>query len=177
MRMIDKYQRLKRLALTLGVLLSPSAQAHLMVAQHGTLNIVDDAVFMVLSLPVSAFTGIDDNGDGKLSMKEFNHYRSVIIKTVTDNVTLSDKTGVQPLEGMMLAPAIAHDIPIEPATQVIVLGRFTWDAAGNAAQFSMKLFGQQPDEQRVEMAVTRRSDGLERVFELTPQSASGALLP
>ena len=38
--------------------------AHLMVAQHGTLNIVDDSVFMVLSLPVSAFEGLDDDPAG-----------------------------------------------------------------------------------------------------------------
>ena len=43
------------------------AQAHLMVAQHGTLNLVGDGVYMVLSLPVSAFAGSDDDGDDKLS--------------------------------------------------------------------------------------------------------------
>ena len=32
----------------------PAAQAHLVVSQRGTLNIVGDGAYMVLSLPVSA---------------------------------------------------------------------------------------------------------------------------
>jgi hypothetical protein len=55
------------------------AEAHLMVAQHGTLNVVDDGVFMVLSLPVSAFDGVDDDNDGKVSMLEFNNHRGAIV--------------------------------------------------------------------------------------------------
>ena len=42
------------------ILFSSHLYAHVMVAQHGTLNVVDNDVFMVLSLPVSAFEGVDD---------------------------------------------------------------------------------------------------------------------
>ncbi|MEZ9140430.1 hypothetical protein AB4153_09300, partial [Shewanella sp. 10N.286.52.E4] len=38
-----------------------SVQAHMMVAQHGTINLVDDGAFMVLSLPVSAFHFLDNS--------------------------------------------------------------------------------------------------------------------
>jgi hypothetical protein len=55
--------------------MGPLAHAHLMVAQHGTLNIVDDGVFMVLSLPISAFNGVDEDSNGKISMLEFNNHR------------------------------------------------------------------------------------------------------
>ena len=53
-----------------------------MVARHGTLNFVDDGAFMVLSLPMSAFEGIDDDGDGKVSMIEFNNHRTGIVGAV-----------------------------------------------------------------------------------------------
>ena len=36
-----------------------TTQAHLMLAQQGTLNIIDSDAFVVVSLPVSAFDGID----------------------------------------------------------------------------------------------------------------------
>lgn len=49
---------------------APTAQAHVILAQKGTLNIVDGGAFMVLSLPVSAFSGIDDDGDALLSPTE-----------------------------------------------------------------------------------------------------------
>lgn len=76
------------------VLLSalPNAHAHLMPTQRGTLNVVDDGAFMALSLPVSAFNGVDENGDGdgEWSMIEFNSHRLDISKIVAGGVTLSD---------------------------------------------------------------------------------------
>ena len=53
-------------------------QAHLMAAQKGTLNIVNDVGFMVLSVPVSALQGVDDNADKKMSNQELvTHLESV----------------------------------------------------------------------------------------------------
>ncbi len=82
----------------LGLAALPAAQAHLMVAQRGTLNIVGDGGFMVLSLPVSAFSGVDDDGDGKLSMAEFSTHRSNIISAVTRDVQMLDEQGPRPLD-------------------------------------------------------------------------------
>jgi len=47
------------------------ARAHLIAAQKGTLNLVGDAALLVLSVPVSALRGVDDNGDAALSTAEF----------------------------------------------------------------------------------------------------------
>jgi hypothetical protein len=66
MLFLHRYLAITLLSLTLNLIMGPVAHAHLMVAQHGTLNIVDDGVFMVLSLPISAFDGIDDDKDGNL---------------------------------------------------------------------------------------------------------------
>ena len=55
------------LVLLLCISTIPVANAHLMVAQQGTLNVVDDGAFVVMSLPISAFSSVDDDGDGKLS--------------------------------------------------------------------------------------------------------------
>ena len=60
---------------TMCICVVPKAYAHMMVAQHGTLNVVNEVAFMVLSVPVSAFEGIDDDGDGQLSMEEFTQHR------------------------------------------------------------------------------------------------------
>jgi hypothetical protein len=80
MRSIYKNVSATMVILILTVPMSPSAQAHLMLAQHGTLNIVDDGAFMVLSLPISAFEGVDDDSDGKVSMVEFNNHRAVVVE-------------------------------------------------------------------------------------------------
>ena len=46
------------------------AHAHLMVTQHGSLNIVDDGAYMLRSFATSSFEGIDDNSDGDISLIE-----------------------------------------------------------------------------------------------------------
>ena len=66
----------------------PQALAHLMVAQHGTLNFVGQSAFMVLSLPISAFKNIDDDGNGAISLTEFNLHRKAIEKSVREQISL-----------------------------------------------------------------------------------------
>lgn len=144
MRFINQYISITLLTLT--VSMSPSAQAHLMVAQHGTLNIIDDGAFMVLSLPISAFEGVDDDNDGKVSMVEFNKHRAAIIEMVNQNVTLSDKEGSRPLQGIMLSPVVPHDASKESISQLTVMGRFTLDTPNSALRFHSGLYGKQAAE-------------------------------
>jgi hypothetical protein len=176
MRSIYKNVSVTLLILILTVPMSPSVQAHLMVAQHGTLNIVDDDAFMVLSLPISAFEGVDDDSDGKVSMVEFNNHRTAIVESVGQNVTLSDKEGNLSLQGIMLSPVMPHDAPGEPVSQLIVMGRFSLAGAAGALRFQNGLFGEQATEQLLKITVTRKSDSQEHVFELTPATPAGVLV-
>ena len=74
---------------TLHVFYSLPSSAHMMVAQHGTLNVVEGGIFMVLSLPVSSFDRVDDDNDGKLSTNEFNKYRKKMAEVIKKQVVLS----------------------------------------------------------------------------------------
>lgn len=50
-----------------------------MAAQKGTLNIVGDAAFLVLSVRVSALQGVDDDdGDGALSVAELRAHTDAV---------------------------------------------------------------------------------------------------
>jgi hypothetical protein len=60
---------LTRACFTLLALIFCQAQAHLLPAQNATMNIIDNAAYMVVSVPVSALEGVDNDGDGKLSLK------------------------------------------------------------------------------------------------------------
>ena len=163
------------LTLVLIVLMSPSALAHLMVAQRGTLNIVNDGAFMVLSLPISAFAGIDGDNDGKVSMVEFNNHRAAIVESVGQNVSLSDKEGNLPLKGIMLSPVVPHDASEESLSQLIVMGRFSIAAARGEFRFRSNLFGKQTGEQVLKITVTHESDSREQNFEITPALPTGVL--
>jgi hypothetical protein len=168
MRVIRRVVPIALLTWMLSVVLAPMAHAHLMVAQHGTLNIVDDGVFMVLSLPMSAFDGVDDDGNGEVSMQEFNNHRGDIIKSVTQSITLGDKQGNVPLQGIMLSPVVPHGVARDTLSQLTVMGRFTLNGSAEALRFHIGLFGPLAIEQMLEITATRVRDDRRTVFELTP---------
>jgi hypothetical protein len=158
-----------------------AASAHLMVAQRGTLNFVGTGAFLVLSLPVSAFDGVDDDGDGRLSFAELKAHRAAIEATVVGRVRLADAHGVLPLQGVMLSLSPPDDAPASasaPAAQLVVMGRYALprDAAEMAAlQWAMPLFGRQPGEQHLVLNVTRGTQQQELL--LRPGQAAARLLP
>ena len=161
--------------LMLTALMTPSAQALMMVAQHGTLNFVDDGAFMVLSLPMSAFKGIDDDGDGKVSMIEFNNHRAGIVEAIGQSVTLGDEQGNLSLQDIMLSPVVAHDASDESIAQLTIMGRFALAGAKAALRFQVDLFGKQSTEQLLKITATRQSDHQEYILELTPVMSAGTL--
>ncbi|MFT7286211.1 MAG: hypothetical protein ACI87W_000315 [Halieaceae bacterium] len=153
------------------------ASAHLMVAQHGTLNMVDDGVFMVLSLPVSAFAGVDDDKDGQVSMLEFNNHRADIMASVREKVTLMDRQGAAALHGLMLSPVAPHDGTSGYLSQVTVLGRFALNDSAGALHFYVGLYGRESGERSLEITATRASDKQQRIFQLTPEAAAQVIFP
>jgi len=173
-------QRIKTIvfgSFLLASLLSTSAQAHLMVAQHGTLNVVGDGAFMVLALPISAFLDVDGDRDGNVTMVEFNQHREQIMAAVKENVKLSDATGVLSLEGIMLSPEVAHNTDFEFVTQLTVLGRFTLNQSSSPMEFSIGLFGVHSGEQTMEITGTRTVSEQAHVLVLTPEHSAGTLFP
>ena len=148
---------------------SPISDAHVMVAQHGSLNIVDDGVFMVISLPVTAFKNVDDDNDGKLSAEEFSLHRANIASTVHEKITLSEKGRKITLQGMMLAPVTSHHSLQTPSSQLIVMGRYTLGSQISELQFEVDLFGVSQSEKIMEVTVTKKQSDHREVIKLSPQ--------
>lgn len=163
--------------MTLGV--TASAQAHLIVAQHGTVNIVQDGAFMVLSVPISAFSAVDEDGDGAVTMIEFNNQRAQIVESIRRNVVLSDDHGGLALEGILLSPEAAHDeTGASPRIeQLTVMGRFTLVDPNAALSLFVGLYGATQAEQSLQVTGTRQAQGPEHVLVLTPLASGGELFP
>lgn len=157
------------------ILFSRYIYAHVMVAQHGTLNVLDNGVFMVLSLPVSAFEGIDDDNDGKLSRGEFTRHRNAIAKVIHHKVVLKDKNGQQLLEDMMLSPVTSHQFPNAPASQIIVMGRYNVADPLSSLEYNIELYGTAPSEQLLEIVASRKSDLKKKSVTLTAKSSSATI--
>lgn len=163
-----RYLKATLLCLAMAALPAQLVFAHLMEAQHGTLNIVDDSVFMVLSLPISAFEGLDDDRDGQVSMVEFNRHRGAIIEAFRNNIYLDDSRERLLLRGTLLSPVLSHDRSDGQISQLTVMGRFALAGADSALRFHVGLFGKSEEEQSLEITATRARDQYTAVLQLTP---------
>lgn len=175
MNYLKKNSRYSIGVLVLSLALVQTAQAHLMPAQHGTLNFVDDGAYLVLSLPISAFVDLDDDKDGEVSMIEFNNHRAAIVESTLRKVTLSDEKGLRPLEGTMLSPELSHDSSSQSITQLTILGRFSLAGAEGQLHFESKLFGQSMEEHSLKMTVSNKSENRVEEMILTPEKSSAVL--
>ncbi len=151
------------------------AHAHLVVSQRGTLNIVGDGAYMVLSLPVSALSGIDDDHDGLLSVNELRAHGASIASQIKQGVALDSDRGRSALEGIMLNTAPPDSTPSAPSTHMVVLGRFAIPAQATDLKLVLQLFGTRADEQTEQIAVTRGTES--QLITLTPEHPRGSVLP
>ncbi len=174
MTLFNQYFAVTVCGLLLNMLVSFQLHAHMMVAQHGTLNLKGNGVFMVLSLPITAFNGIDDDNDGKLSVAEFNSHKPMIAKAVNENVVLSDQHGKRLLQGMMLSPVTSHHISTpsddSTASQIVIMGRFSLADDSENLQYQVSLFGNSSDEKLMKITATHEKHGKTQAFELTPEN-------
>ena len=136
-----------------------------MVAQHGTINIANGGAFLVLSVPVSAFDGIDDNADGALSAQELSRHTAKVEQQLHDGVQLLDDSGKPlPLQGLLMSLVPPDHAPTDPARQLIAFGRFPVNDAMSSLGLRIALQGETPEEQNISITATRDGQSYEMVF-------------
>ena len=107
------------------------AHAHLIDAQKGSLILKAERAYLALSIPVSGFKGVDDNGDGLLSSAEFNLHRPTIEAQIRSDIGLSNATGPLRLDELMIQLSMSSDKPA-PERQLLVMGHFALPDADKA---------------------------------------------
>lgn len=161
-----------------------SAHAHLVLAQRGTVNIVDRSIHVALSLPVSGLKGFDDDHDGAMSAAELTaHYpelelqvRAGIGLQVGANALQPDVLTINTSPPDRTPDQTFNDEPPGPAQQLVVMARFTLPSPNlTGLALRVSLFGKQPAEQQIDVVVTRAPDT--QLIRLTPQQPVAALLP
>jgi len=132
---------------------------------------------LVLSLPISAFEGIDDDNDGKISMIAFNKHRAMITKAIREQVILRDKEGGCPLQGILLSPEMSHHdyAPNEGISQLIIMGKFTLANPDQALHFYLDLYGETTTERIMKITATRQANKQKHTFELSPSTRTMTL--
>jgi hypothetical protein len=161
-------------------------QAHLMAAQKGTLNIVDDAAFLVLSVPVSALHGVDDDADGKMSKQELEAHMKSVQEQIKAGLKMSGPKAIFELQLMMVDRATTESNPHQASDQLVVLGRFQLNTFAATNKYfesywsepvllSYALFGAKKNEQVLDLIITRKAES--QWLHLTPLNSSKELLP
>ena len=139
---------------------SPAAWAHLMPAQQGTLNLLDKAVFVAVALPVSALSGVDDDGDGRLSASEMQAHAPAIKAQIAQRFRLWD--GEQPAQPdflqVMTEPDERTPAPGAGAPYFLVLMKAGFAAAPQALRLETDLFGTDAHERQLTLKATRGLD-------------------
>ncbi|WP_298940774.1 hypothetical protein [uncultured Psychromonas sp.] len=153
---------------SLSLLIIPMmGSAHLMVAENGTLNFVDENVYVVLSLPISAFKGVDDDNDGHVSLKEFNEHRTEISANIMHNIYLSDVSNKFNIDGLLLNPTVSHENTTE-IDELTIMGRYSLPTPDTKVSFSVKLFSGHKKLQHYDITATNKKQALHNKFQLNP---------
>lgn len=116
------------------LLCAGSASAHMMPAQQGTLNVIDNAVFEVVAVPVSALHGVDEDGDGRLSEQEVSRHQAELQQQVGSRFRLyEDDT-----RNWLGFPASSGDHPAKEGVQELVHLRAEHDERSESSQAGAK---------------------------------------
>ena len=160
-------------ALVLLAMLAGPVGAHMMVAQKGTLNVAQGGAYLMVSLPVAAFAGVDDDGDGRLSVQELRDHSAAIRAALASGLQLLAEGQPLPFEPLLLDTVPPDDRPGAPADQLLLMGRFALPAGmrsvkGAGLRLQVGLFGTRPVERRLELTVT--GEGHTQALAFTPQT-------
>ena len=175
MKKANQKRFLRALVVCIGLCAATASKAHLMKAQHGTLNFKDDGVYMVLSLPASVFTAADENNDKLLSSDEFSKNRVDITKMIQQSITLGTDKKRRFLQGIMLNPETPHDSPNSPAPNIVVLGKFLPIETQSQLDFNIDIYANNLALPSIEITASRKSEGLSQVIEISAAHPAATL--
>eukprot|EP01042_Synura_sphagnicola_P029987 gene29987-38645_t len=96
------------------------ASAHLLPAQNATMNLIGKRAYLVVSVPVSALTGVDDNADGLLSGAELDSHKAEIGRQVAARFQVSSPEGAA-MTGFLWVVNPQTDAARPPPTPYVVV--------------------------------------------------------
>lgn len=137
------------------VALSQRAEAHLLPANHGTVNLVDKSAFSVLSVPTSALTNVDDNHDGWVDMTELQRHEAQIRDEIDHRFVITDgeTSGVTVRIDLVLSPQ--HDAASDRADQIVALKHTQFTAPPTQVRVHCDLYGNRDSDRELSIHATR----------------------
>lgn len=138
--------------------LTGSAQAHLMPTQKGTVNIKDNAAFVVAALPLSTFNVVDDDHDGKVSVMEMQTHRAELENQVQMGMRFYDGEHAGRVEFIQINTEEDETPAANKAQHYLLLMKIGFDQAPQQLRLENTLFGSDASEQQLSLRATRGSE-------------------
>lgn len=154
------------LLLVLGVWAS-QAQAHIMLANKGTVSIKGQNAYVVISVPVSTLNGFDDNQDKLIDTAELGRHADSL-KTQVDSRIKFRADDAAPVEGVtfLLSPQTGESTD-DPIDYIVAMSAQRFEKPPQTIEIWTDLFGAAEKDQR--LALTASRDQTEELAVLTPE--------
>jgi hypothetical protein len=138
-----KWQGRVRLLLAASLLLANAAQAHLMSAGVGAVQVRAQDAVVLIGVPVAVFEGVDDDGDGLLQPSEIRAHRKEILAQLEGSFYLSvGGKAAQVREAHLLVSVHAEDGVSTPQLEWWALLDFDPPSLGAACtEITLRWFG------------------------------------
>ena len=132
-----------------------TAAAHLLPPQNATIHAVGNKVYVVVSVPVSALSGVDDDGDGQLSAAELRRHHGDIARQFTQrfHLSMSTETGRE-LKSWVLSPQTGGG-DLVPMNYVVVLEALQFSRSVDDLALRTDLFGTRDAEATLSIRATQ----------------------
>jgi hypothetical protein len=169
--------RVASLVLALASLAPVTAEAHLLPSGRATLNRVGTSVFAVVSVPVSALSGYDDDGDGLLSLEELGRHEDGLRDQIRRRFDLHDGDVHPEVIRLDLALSPEHEARPDRADQVVALEHVAFSAPPRSVGLRTDLFDPRSTDPRLTVTASRARDpATSESAELTPTVSSHEFL-
>jgi hydrogenase/urease accessory protein HupE len=134
------------------------AQAHLLPAQNATLNLIDNRAYLVVSVPVSALAGVDDNSDGRLSGEELDRHKAEIGRQFNQRFQVGSPEG-RATTGFtwVVNPQTESAVP-PPTSYVVLLAGALFPTKPSSVSIRTDLFGSAVGEGQMSLRARRGED-------------------
>jgi hypothetical protein len=147
---------LRAVLMLLGLIWAVGAQAHLLPKQNATINLIDSSAFLVVSVPVSAVPGADQDGNGLVTLAEIDAARPAIVAAFGKGLKLESDAGFGKQIFAWVMPPQEED-PAQGSDYVVVLSRYDFAQKPSQLELEYHLFGSNPGERRQTIKATHKS--------------------
>ena len=137
---------------------SGAAHAHLLPKQNATMNVVDEAAFFVVSVPVSVLKNVDTDRNGLLSIAEVEAGNQIIRHQFDSrfHVSSEGKRGTKVLTWVM--PPQSGDTA--DTDYLVIMHRANFEKPPNNPRVETDLFGTKAGEAQMVITATRKVAGV-----------------